>query len=115
MAEIKIKEINEKEIIFSDGSCITYGHEQDCCEYNYADFAQIDDLARSYTYNTPLKFEKCEGGFRFGDARVMFFVPCYSEQNGYYTTDIDIFYSTPIKPKKRKTHKLVLSFECDII
>lgn len=22
----------------------------------------------------------------------MFFIPCYSDQNGYYSSDIDIFY-----------------------
>ena len=32
-------------------------------------------------------------GFRFGDNQAMFFVPCYSEQNGYYSSDVDIYYN----------------------
>lgn len=90
---ITIKEINEDVIIFSDNSCITYGHEQDCCEHNYADFSQIDDLARNHKFITPLKFERVREGFQFGDSQRMFFVPCYSEQNGYYTNDVDIYYN----------------------
>lgn len=34
-----------------------------------------------------------EAGFRFGNEGNMFFVPCYSEQNGYYSTDLQIFYN----------------------
>ena len=32
-------------------------------------------------------------GFRFGNPPVnMFFVPCYSIQNGYYSSELDIWY-----------------------
>lgn len=86
----KIDSVSYTSIIFDDGTEITYTHEQDCCEHNYADFEQLDDLARGYTFKGKLLFESCEGGFRFGDSRRMFFVPCYSEQNGYYTYEVDI-------------------------
>ena len=36
---MKIKKVTEDEIIFTNGKCIYYSHEQDCCEY--CDF--IDD------------------------------------------------------------------------
>ena len=54
MATIKITKIDDEQILFSDGSRITFDHEQDCCEYNYADFQQLDDLARSYKFQRPM-------------------------------------------------------------
>lgn len=90
----KITKLDDNLIEFSDGACITCDHEQDCCEYNYADCQQLDDLARNYDFDTQkLVFEGVdEYGFRFGDRRErMFFVPCYSIQNGYYTCHLDVY------------------------
>lgn len=90
----KIKEITDEYIRFTNGGKITYEHEQDCCEDNYADFEQIDDLAKQYEFQGELIFEKTEDtGFRFGDKRCMFFVPCYSEQNGYYSNELSIYHN----------------------
>ena len=88
---MKIIHIDDTSIIFDEGSMITFDHERDCCEWNYADFKQLDDLGRGYDFEPDLKFEECKYGFRFGDSRRMFFVPCYSEQNGYYTDEVDIY------------------------
>lgn len=92
---MKIKEVTSESITFDNGNKITFHHERDCCERNYADFEQLDDLARNYDYDENLMFESVENaGFRFGShPNRMFFVPCYSEQNGYYSTDIDIYYN----------------------
>lgn len=90
----KIIRTEENLIEFSDGTRITCDHDQDCCEWNYADCEQLDDLARGYDFNTTkLTFEAVDGcGFRFGDRpERMFFVPCYSVQNGYYSDDIDVY------------------------
>ena len=93
----RIKEITEDKfgeqmVIFTNGDVLSYDHEQDCCEHNYADFAQLDDLARNYQFIGPLEFEIVDGsGFRFGDSRRTFFVPCYSEQNGYYSSYLEIY------------------------
>lgn len=89
----RISEIAIEEIIFTDGGKITFDHVPNCCEYNYADFEQLDDLARNYTFEGEMKFYSVEGGFTFGDSRRQFFVPCYSDQNGYYTQDIDIYWN----------------------
>lgn len=89
----KIVEVEENLIRFSDGTEITGYHEQDCCEDNYADCGQLDDIALNTEFDTSnLVFEEVEGsGFRFGNApSKMFFVPCYSSQNGYYSSDIEI-------------------------
>jgi hypothetical protein len=90
----RIVKTEENLIKFDDGTEITCDHWQDCCEHNYADCEQIDDLAKAYNFNTKkLRFVFIYGsGFCFGDRpERMFFVPCYSEQNGYYTTDLDIY------------------------
>ena len=103
---MRIREVNEDAIIFDNNNTITFGHNQDCCEWNYADFMRLDDLARDYEFAEKLIFEAIdEAGFRFGDKRQMFFVPCYSYQNGYYSCDIDIYYNN-VK---------VLGFDCEFI
>lgn len=91
---LTIKEISDYFIKFSDDSIITFSHEQDCCEFNYADFNAIDDISRSFVFDDPIHFESVpDAGFRFGNKGKMIFVPCYSYQNGYYSNDIDIIYA----------------------
>lgn len=99
--------ISDKMILFSDESKIEFDHCQDCCENNYADFEQLDDIARTTDFDTSnMIFEAVpDSGFRFGNTGKMFFVPCYSEQYGFYSDNIDIFYNDA----------LVLSFDCEEI
>lgn len=91
---MKIKEVNDEFIVFEDGSYITYDHEQDCCECNYADFRQLEETALETEFDVEnMVFEVVEdSGFRFGNEGKMFFVPCYSDQNGYYSSDVDIYF-----------------------
>ncbi len=91
---MKIKKITDECILFDNGSEIAFGHEQDCCEYNYADFKQLEDTGiEQEDFTEPLTFESVDFGFRFGNDGKMYFVPCYSDQNGYYTTEVDIYYN----------------------
>ena len=90
---MKIIKVSDEFIEFDNGSMITFDHVQDCCEYNYADFKQLEELAMDTNFNEPLEFESCNFGFRFGNKGNMFFIPCYSEQNGYYSNDVDIYYN----------------------
>ena len=91
---MKIKEVTEGAITFSNGSTITFGHCQICCEENFADFGQIEEMALNYEFDENLSFESVEdAGFRFGDKGMMFFIPCYSSQNGWYSCDIQIYYN----------------------
>lgn len=103
---MKIRDVDHNKIYFDNGSCIHYDHDQNCCEDNWADFDQLEEAAFEYEFNEELVFEAVEGaGFRFGNkGGMMFFVPCYSDQNGYYTEDIDIYYK----------NELVLNFECEL-
>lgn len=91
----KIKDVTEDMILFDDGAKITFYHKQNCCEWNYADFEQLDDIARMTDFDTDnMVFEEVEdAGFRFGNENKMFFVPCYSYQNGYYSANVDILYN----------------------
>lgn len=103
----KISYVEQGYLRFDNGYSISSDHEADCCEYNYADFPAIDDEALSYDFDlSKLLFEETEYGFRFGDNPLrMFFVPCYSEQNGWYSTDVDIYFNTD---------RVILGLECEM-
>lgn len=80
-------------IEFDNGDVILSDHTPDCCEYNYADFDQVEKVALDTEFTYPITIEACEYGFRFGNPpQKMFFVPCYTEQNGYYSGDVEVLY-----------------------
>lgn len=85
----------DAQIIFDNGNVITYRHDRDCCEYNYMDVESIpNDVYINEDFDPDLTFEHVEGmGFTFGNPGKKIFVPCYSEQNGYYTDQITILYN----------------------
>ena len=106
---MKITEITSDHILFNNGEKITYTHYQDCCEYNYAEFKYLEDDSEIYEIEFPesLIYERINNmGFRFGFEGNMFFVPCYSEQNGWYSDEIEIFYAN------KKVFELN-AFECE--
>lgn len=92
---MKIKEVNDECIEFDNGNCIEYRHYQECCEENYADFKAIDEIALDTEFDEDLLFEPVEdAGFRFGSKNTQrFFIPCYSAQNGYYSSSVEIYYN----------------------
>lgn len=102
---MKISEVTSEHILFDNGNTITFYHEPDCCEHNYADFEQLDDEALSFDYPESLMFESTDSGFMFGSDMRRFFVPCYSMQNGYYTNALDIYYND----------KRIMTLNCDVI
>lgn len=94
---MKIKEVTREHILFDNGNKIEYEMYDSpvCYVDNYADFEQIEDMAYTTDFPENLVFEKVSGfGFRFGGAGTyMFFVPCYSEQLGYYCYEVRIIYN----------------------
>lgn len=105
---MKIEKITDEYILFDNGNKITFDHDQDCRECNYADFTYINNTHVNYDFDFDpdnMEFEFIdEIGFRFGSRPIgkaynlkewvrWLFVPCYSEQNGYYTSEIDIYYN----------------------
>ena len=101
---MKIVSITDEKILFDNGNTITFDHVPDCCELNYADFNSLDDIARATDFDPNLEFvPQDDAGFLFGNTlSKMFFVPCYSYQNGYYTRNLDVYYN----------NKKVLSMDC---
>jgi hypothetical protein len=95
---MKISKISEYHIIFDNNSLIDFSHERDCCEWTYAQFEYLKEEAGIYEFDFPEPpvFEACDYGFRFGSETQKFFVPCYSEQNGYYSSDVDIYYNNKL-------------------
>ena len=92
---MRIKKVYDGEgIDFDNGHEMHDEHAQDCCEINYADWKQIEDEALDYDFKEPLDIERAEGGFRFGNKGIrMFYIPCYTVQNGYYSDLVDIYYN----------------------
>ena len=107
---MKIQRVTDEFIEFDNGNKIEYKHEQDCCEDNYADFENLTERNVNYyfDFDEDLTFEFIDGmGFRFGskpkglyglcnDYMRWIFIPCYSFQNGWYSTGIDIYYKGEI-------------------
>jgi len=91
---MRIESWNDEEIRFSDGSTITFGHDQDCCEWNYADFTVLEVFYDGCEFSE-YRVEPCEDGFLLkllcGVIWKAIFIPCYSYQNGYYSSDVDIY------------------------
>lgn len=93
MNKIKISRICWNRLVFSDGVDICSFQAPEDYGYHYAAFTSIDDIAKEWEFEHPIIFEKCDWGFRFGNKDKMVFVPCYSEQNGYYSYSVDIYYN----------------------
>ena len=85
---IKIHYITDERIVFTDESYIYCEHQADCCENNYADFSSImDSIIDGQELNT-IEIEYNDNGFLLNGQ----LVNCYSEQNGYYSTGLDVYY-----------------------
>lgn len=105
MSLARVIKVTEDEILFDTGDKITYSHEQDCCENNYADFLQVEDELYRETFECIRVVPVDKYGFILfpylkNDYGI--FIPCYSEQNGYYTSDISIYVND----------KPVINFNC---
>lgn len=94
---MKIKITKKGYLEFDNGSNISSENYADYAD-NYADFTQLDDIALETDFKEPLTFEVVDDcGFRFGNLpNKMFFVPCYSAQNGFYSSLMDICYNGDI-------------------
>jgi hypothetical protein len=85
---MKIKTISSSGIVFDGDTRITHNHESDCCENVYADWQHLRDESGVMEHDfKDLEIEKVNNsGFRLEG----FFVPCYNEQNGYYSSDLEL-------------------------
>lgn len=110
---MKITKWDDDCIYFSDGSTITYDHINDCCENNWADFSVLELFYQQEEFVDfdIIPVEEC--GFvlslRFAREPISpgsqwyydyaqskkILIPCYSDQNGYYSTDLTIIVHHP--------------------
>lgn len=100
---MKIKKNKGCKLTFDNGSKIIVKDETTSLAYNYAAFGEIDSLAKTWNFTEPLSFSKEDYGFRFGNRHKMVFVPCYSQQNGWYDANVNVYYNG----------RLVLEANCD--
>ena len=99
---VKIKEISNDCVTFSDGSTLYDYHVQDCCEEVYADWNYlkqessikfVEQIKRIEVYL--LRDTGIELFFHTEDyEKHRFFVPCYNTQNGYYSGELSLIFST---------------------
>ena len=88
----------EDGIEFSDGSHLFSHHQEDCCEYHYADFnyVSLEDFEGMLFDTSSLDFiiPVPEYGFRMkAVCGQEVSVPCYGENNGYYSTNLTLVLS----------------------
>lgn len=102
---MKIKEIKENSIIFDNGYELEAYHERDCCEEVYSDFdilttynvstitgktINIKDIDFEETLNKLVKGIEGQGFNLISKIGENFFVPCYNEQKGYYSSNLTL-------------------------
>ncbi|EPX9012851.1 hypothetical protein ACW51D_000321 [Campylobacter coli] len=104
-----IKFRNDEGIEFDNGNLLRDTYSPTCCEYNYAEWDQLEPSALNHDFDEEsFQLVPNDYGFRFGDKNRTFFIPCYSEQHGEYSYSITIIY----EDKSGKTLKEI-NTECE--
>lgn len=88
---MKIIELTEDKIEFSDGTVITAEHDQDCCEHVYAAFRELEPGALYREFKRISIRGVKDAGFRLNG----YFIPCYNSQNGYYSSSLELIINYP--------------------
>ena len=86
-----VTETTDDRVVLSNKCYIEATHSQDCCENNYADFKSLFDTPIMGVEHNTICFDSWEGGIRING----YAVNCYSEQNGYYSTEITFVLRDP--------------------
>lgn len=120
---MKIKKWDDDYIWFTDGTTISYDHCQDCCECNWADFSVLEVFYQDEEFNDFEVIPVDDSGFLLSlklptpdpwyyafTPTKKIFIPCYSDQNGYYTSDLTII----IRGPERKPENINLYCETRI-
>lgn len=84
--KFKVKSITEDHVFFENGYVLGHEHYPECCEYNYADFTSLNDTVFEDTVWDEISLQSDEDTVLVNG----YVVNCYSVQNGYYTTAVDI-------------------------
>lgn len=105
---MKIKKWDDNYILFTDCSAISYEHRQDCCEVNWADFSVLEVFYQDEEFDDfevipvddcgfllSLKLPTPDPWYYDYTPTKKIFIPCYSDQNGYYGSDLTIIIRRP--------------------
>ena len=101
---MKIKEIRENYISFDTGHELMVSHDQNCSEEHWADTSVLSNYNISPTTGELINMYDVEfcgtsamiqpvngAGFNLVAANGdKFFIPCYGENNGYYSSDLTL-------------------------
>ena len=85
---MKLIKFDNKGLEFDNGTTISDYHYQECCEHVYADWEQLKDTdVLQHEFKDEIEIEKVENsGFRIEG----YFIPCYNDQNGYYSGELSL-------------------------
>lgn len=100
---MKIKEITDEHILFDNGTKITDYHGQDCCERVYADF---ESLKTTSIMDKNFRDIRITGAKDSGVKLNGYFIPCYNDQNGYYSSDLELIIEYPEKKGLKTTKRI---------
>lgn len=102
---MRVVKAEEELLEFDNGDTITSDWSPSCCEYNYADFSAImDEELRNCEFDS-VSFGRRQDGIGFNlifhglpHKRMekydkTYFVPCYSDQNGWYSSELTIYHN----------------------
>lgn len=118
---MKIKKWDDDYIWFTDGATISYDHKQECCECNYADFSVLEVFYQNEEFDDFEVIPVDDCGFilslKLPEPNRLYYdyypqtkkilIPCYSDQNGCYSSDLTIIINRPnCEPK-------VIRLECE--
>ena len=90
--QLVVKKITDNGIQFTNGMSLSHDHVQDCCENVYAGWKSgfADGITLEPTHQLSILIVP-EAGIRVNGV----FVPCYNEQNGYYSSGLALVWSSP--------------------
>ena len=85
---IRIVEVDENLLVFSNGYKITAFHDQDCCEEVWAEFdnSEIEASIKNKVLYSEIEIKILDQGFLVNGM----LVSTYNQQNGHYAGDLDL-------------------------
>lgn len=104
---MRIKEIEDEEVIFDDGSKLYSDHKLRCCEWHWLDFSilkyynvstktgkTIDIYQQEFDFSNGVTFKKVEdvGILLYDKEKNAYLINGYGSNNGNYETDIILIY-----------------------
>lgn len=104
----------ERDEWFSGDLVISFVHYSDCCEQNYADPSYFENSETPIKHLSSNEFNLeliDEVGFRINTH----LIPCYSVQNGYYSSKLNIYIEFKDLHDETSYYKNKMIFNCEYV